>query len=176
MLALRRSPVEPAGSNQESVKVRGQAGHAAFASVVPRKAGYQRRKVSSRSPLRTLVRVCSRRCAPRGVHRICGFFTNRLLITGGSKISSRAGSTCVGSVSLSKAERSRYTPTGHNKEANSVPILPQSGERQEVGGRVSGRSRVVVLSRRVGRLGLGAPIEAESAECERGRGRGKVWE
>jgi hypothetical protein len=36
----------------------------------------------------------------------------------------------------------------------------------EFGVRVSGRSRVVVLSRRVGRLGLGAPIEAESAECE----------
>ena len=65
----------------ESVKFRGQSGHAAFASVLPRKAGYQRRKVSSRSPLRTLVRVCSKRCAPRGVHRICCFFTNRLLMT-----------------------------------------------------------------------------------------------
>ena len=67
--------------NKESVKFRGQSGHAAFASVLLRKAGYQRRKVSSRSPLRTLVRVCSKRCAPRGVHRICCFFTNRLLMT-----------------------------------------------------------------------------------------------
>ena len=143
MLALRRSPVEPAGSNQESVKVRGQAGHAAFASVVPRKAGYQRRKVSSRSPLRTLVRVCSRRCAPRGVHRICGFFTNRLLITGGSKISSRAGSTCVGSVSLSKAERSRYTPTGHNKRRTLSPYChnPPPGKTPEATIRRASRSR-----------------------------------
>jgi transketolase len=69
------------GDGWESVKFRGQSGHAAFASVLPRKAGYQRRKVSSRSPLRTLVRVCSKRCAPRGVHRICCFFTNRLLMT-----------------------------------------------------------------------------------------------
>ena len=66
---------------KESVKFRGQSRHAAFASVLLRNAGYQRRKVSSRSPLRTWVRVCSKRCAPRGVHRICCFFTNRLLMT-----------------------------------------------------------------------------------------------
>ena len=46
-----------------------------------RKRGYQRLKVLSNSPLRTLVRVCSRRWAPRSVHAICCFFTNRLLTT-----------------------------------------------------------------------------------------------
>ena len=84
-LVYRNTPAnalrDPINVVSESVKFRGQSGHAAFASVLPRKAGYQRRKVSSRSPLRTLVRVCSKRCAPRGVHRICCFFTNRLLMT-----------------------------------------------------------------------------------------------
>ena len=31
--------------------------------------------------LRTLVRVCNKRCAPRSVHCICCFFTNRRLTT-----------------------------------------------------------------------------------------------
>ena len=43
--------------------------------------GYQRRNRSSRSSLRTLVLVCSKRCAPRSVHCICCFLTNRLLTT-----------------------------------------------------------------------------------------------
>jgi hypothetical protein len=42
--------------------------------------GYQRRNRSSRSSLRTLFLVCSKRCAPR-VHCICCFLTNRLLTT-----------------------------------------------------------------------------------------------
>jgi hypothetical protein len=36
---------------------------------------------SSRSLFRTLVRVCNKKCAPRGVHCICCFLTNRLLTT-----------------------------------------------------------------------------------------------
>src|SRR5271166_4901639 len=43
--------------------------------------GYQRRNRSSRSSLRTLVLVCSKRWAPRSVHCICCFLTNRLLTT-----------------------------------------------------------------------------------------------
>jgi len=43
--------------------------------------GYQRRNRSSRSSLRTFVLVCSKRWAPRGVHCICCFLTNRLLTT-----------------------------------------------------------------------------------------------
>src|SRR5260370_38453443 len=45
--------------------------------------GYQRRNRSSRSSLRTLVLVCSKRRAPRSVHCICCFLTNRLLTTWG---------------------------------------------------------------------------------------------
>ena len=40
--------------------------------------GYQPLKTPSNSLLRTLVRACSRRCAPRRVHCICCFLTNRL--------------------------------------------------------------------------------------------------
>src|SRR5712672_751619 len=43
--------------------------------------GYQRRNRSSKSSLRTLVLVCSNRWAPRSVHCICCFLTNRLLTT-----------------------------------------------------------------------------------------------
>jgi hypothetical protein len=46
-----------------------------------RNFGYHRRKTSSSSLLRTLVRICSRRWAPRRVHCICCFFTNLLLTT-----------------------------------------------------------------------------------------------
>ena len=42
---------------------------------------YQRDSVARQSPFNTWVRICSRRCAPRSVHRICCFFTNRLLTT-----------------------------------------------------------------------------------------------
>ena len=38
-------------------------------------------RTQSRSSLRTLVLVCSRRWAPRSVHCICCFLTNRLLTT-----------------------------------------------------------------------------------------------
>ena len=44
----KSGPLREPMQSQESVKFRGQSGHAAFASVLPRKAGYQRRKVSSR--------------------------------------------------------------------------------------------------------------------------------
>ena len=50
-------------------------GHAASA----RNGGYQGRNGASSSLLRTLVRVCSKRWAPRSVHRACSFLTNRLL-------------------------------------------------------------------------------------------------
>ena len=43
--------------------------------------GYQRRNRSSRSLLSTFVLVCSKRWAPRSVHCICCFLTNRLLTT-----------------------------------------------------------------------------------------------
>src|SRR5260370_39970322 len=43
--------------------------------------GYQRRNRSPSSSLRTLVLVCSKRWAPRSVHCICCFLTNRLLTT-----------------------------------------------------------------------------------------------
>src|ERR1700751_4782457 len=43
--------------------------------------GYQRRNRSSRSSLSTFVLVCSKRWAPRSVHCICCFLTNRLLTT-----------------------------------------------------------------------------------------------
>src|ERR1700693_3940329 len=43
--------------------------------------GYQWRNTSSRSSLSTFVLVCSKRWAPRSVHCICCFLTNRLLTT-----------------------------------------------------------------------------------------------
>ena len=46
-----------------------------------RNLGYQRRNTSSSSSLRIFVRVCNKRCAPRSVHCICCFLTNRLLTT-----------------------------------------------------------------------------------------------
>jgi hypothetical protein len=46
-----------------------------------RNRGYQPRNTSSSSLLRTLVRVCNKRWAPRSVHCICCFFTNRRLTT-----------------------------------------------------------------------------------------------
>ena len=48
-------------------------------------------------------------------------------ITGGSRISSQPGSTCAGSVLLSKAKRSSsHTTTCVNKRRTLSPILPQS--------------------------------------------------
>src|ERR1035437_2976630 len=52
-------------------------GHAALGLNL----GYHRLKCPSSSSLRTLVRAWSRRCAPRRVHCICCFLTNRLLTT-----------------------------------------------------------------------------------------------
>ena len=45
------------------------------------KPGYQRWKSPASWSLRTRVRTCSSRWAPRGVQRICCFLTMRLLIT-----------------------------------------------------------------------------------------------
>jgi len=59
------------------LKVGGQAG--ALCSL--RNCGYQRRNTSSNSSLRTLVRVCSNRWAPRNVHCMDCFLTKRRLTT-----------------------------------------------------------------------------------------------
>jgi hypothetical protein len=40
-------------------------------------AGYQPQKTSRNSPFSVVVRVCSSKCAPRFVHRICCFLTIR---------------------------------------------------------------------------------------------------
>ncbi len=58
-------------------------GHAASAcrSAVWAKPGYQRWKSAASSSLRTRVRIWRSRWAPRGVQRICCFFTMRLLMT-----------------------------------------------------------------------------------------------
>ena len=67
----------------ERQKVGGQATLRSGSSVggCGLNCGYQRRNRSFRSSLRTLVLVCSKRCAPRSVHCICCFLTNRLLTT-----------------------------------------------------------------------------------------------
>jgi len=56
-------------------------GYAAFASHVSCIAGYQCDSVERHSSFKTRVRTCSKRWAPRSVHRICYFFTMRLLTT-----------------------------------------------------------------------------------------------
>lgn len=56
-------------------------GYAAFASHVSCIAGYQCDSVERHSSFKTRVRTCSKRWAPRSVHRICCFFTMRLLRT-----------------------------------------------------------------------------------------------
>jgi hypothetical protein len=43
----------------------------------PPNLGYHRCKAVPSSSLRTCTRTCNNRCAPRGVHRICCFFTKR---------------------------------------------------------------------------------------------------
>jgi YD repeat-containing protein len=56
-------------------------GHAAIGWGAARNPGYHSRKVASQSPFNTRVRICSSRCAPRGVQAICCFLQKRLLIT-----------------------------------------------------------------------------------------------
>jgi hypothetical protein len=56
-------------------------GYAAFASHVSCIAGYQCDSVERHSSFKTRVRTWSKRWAPRSVHRICCFFTMRLLTT-----------------------------------------------------------------------------------------------
>jgi hypothetical protein len=54
-------------------------GHAATCREEARNPGYHSRNVASQSPFNTRVRICSRRCAPRGVQAICCFLQKRLL-------------------------------------------------------------------------------------------------
>src|ERR1700732_3440113 len=56
-------------------------GYAAFASQFSCIPGYQRNSVERHSSFKTRVLTCSKRWAPRSVHRICCFFTMRLLTT-----------------------------------------------------------------------------------------------
>ena len=56
-------------------------GYAALASNVSCIPGYQRDSVERHSLFKTRVRTCSKRWAPGSVHRICCFFTIRLLTT-----------------------------------------------------------------------------------------------
>ena len=68
---------------RERQKVGGQAAlrSGSFVCGCDLNFGYQWRNRSSRSSLRTLVLVCSKRWVPRSVHCICCFLTNRLLTT-----------------------------------------------------------------------------------------------
>ena len=81
---MRRGEL-PVGSGKfgEHQKVGGQAALRSGSCVCgcDLNFGYQRRNRSSRSSLRTLVLVCSKRWAPRSVHCIFCFLTNRLLTT-----------------------------------------------------------------------------------------------
>jgi hypothetical protein len=53
--------------------------HTAICREEARNPGYHSRNVASHSPLNTRVRICSRRCAPRGVQAICWRVQKRLL-------------------------------------------------------------------------------------------------
>src|SRR5260370_30902035 len=80
MLSPRRGVRGQAGERQ---KVGGQAALSSGSCVCGcgLNFGYQWRNTSSRSSLSTFVLVCSKRWAPRSVHCICCFLTNRLLTT-----------------------------------------------------------------------------------------------
>jgi hypothetical protein len=56
-------------------------GYAAFTSPVSCIARYQCDSIERQSSFKTRVRTCSKRWAPRSVHRICCFLTIRLLTT-----------------------------------------------------------------------------------------------
>jgi hypothetical protein len=56
-------------------------GHAAIGWGAARNPGYHLWNVASKSPFNTRVRICSNKCAPRGVQAICCFMQKRLLIT-----------------------------------------------------------------------------------------------
>ena len=81
--ASKKAAVVSARVLGEHQKVGGQAAlrPGSFICGCDLNFGYQRRNRSSRSSLRTLVLVCSKRWAPRSVHCICCFLTNRLLTT-----------------------------------------------------------------------------------------------
>src|SRR5450759_3913622 len=68
-----------AGSGGESGTIWGSYAAAAWRSGVLVNAGCHRWKSSASWSLRTRTRTCNRRCAPRGVQRICCFLTMRLL-------------------------------------------------------------------------------------------------
>src|SRR5579863_4652985 len=61
------------------------AGYAAFSPSVSISASpmpeYHLQKVCCKSSFNTWTRTCNKQCAPSFVHRICCFFTKRLLIT-----------------------------------------------------------------------------------------------
>jgi hypothetical protein len=57
-------------TDRESVKFRGQSGHAAFASALPRKVGYQRREGVLEVAVENFGSSLQQEGAPRGVHRI----------------------------------------------------------------------------------------------------------
>src|SRR5450756_1884987 len=64
---------------RESGTIWGSYAAAAWRSGVLVNAGCHRWKSSASWSLRTRTRTCNRRCAPRGVQRICCFLTMRLL-------------------------------------------------------------------------------------------------
>src|SRR5271166_6580307 len=80
---LSHSVVADATQCGERQKVGGQAALCSGSCVCgcDLNFGYQRRNRSSKSSLSTFVLVCSKRWAPRSVHCICCFLTNRLLTT-----------------------------------------------------------------------------------------------
>src|ERR1700751_4909139 len=71
------------GEERERQKVGGQAALRSGSCVCgcDLNFGYQRRNRLSKSSLSTFVLVCNKRWAPRSVHCICCFLTNRLLTT-----------------------------------------------------------------------------------------------
>src|SRR5664280_2429855 len=69
----------PTACGKESGTIWGSYAAAAWRSGVLVNAGCHRWKSSASWSLRTRTRTCNRRCAPRGVQRICCFLTMRLL-------------------------------------------------------------------------------------------------
>jgi len=66
------------GNIMESTRILGVCYAASVSSCGRRRSGYQRSKLVRKSSLRAWTRICNRRWAPRGVHRICCLLTNRL--------------------------------------------------------------------------------------------------
>src|SRR5664280_3431733 len=77
--AVVRGPRGRSSPEAESGTIWGSYAAAAWRSGVLVNAGCHRWKSSASWSLRTRTRTCNRRCAPRGVQRICCFLTMRLL-------------------------------------------------------------------------------------------------